>query len=852
MNLKSNAAPPSASPMEWDERELHLRDYMQVLWRRLWVIILTFVIVIATTLAVTLLSRPAYRATALLEVQKNGGGALSLQNMLNEDLQMSPGLDREVSTEAEILRSRTVAENAVRLSSHQLSFDRSERLYKKLFRALVTRIKGTVSSQSKEEKASHLTGLPEPLDMEVLGFSQVQQPLGFQLVFDAGSSFRVLDDEDDKLVARGRIGEPVTTPFFSICLHGSPPAPGTDFPMTLQPSSEAVKDLQARLKVSPVRNTDLIRLELTSFDRDDAQKLLTSVISAYQKIKIQEKTQMASKALDFIDQQLSTVDADMQKAVDELKRYKEGKGVVSLDESTKAAVDQLADLQKSRNERMVLREQARSLLTALRSEGPVGKDSFYALGVGDPTHQQVLITLAQNLSGLQAERAGLRTQYKEVYPAVQALDRKISELKGKIEAEVQSVLVSLDVQGREEAKQIEDAEKRLEKLPEAEKQLADLTRRAKVYEDTYSFMLQKKGELQVTRAGQIGDVWIAEEPYAPARFIKPRPLLNTMLAVIMGLVLGIGLAFFFEYLDDSVKNADDVQAVVDLPVLGTIGRYAVNQNGFPASRRFLPALRDSKSQAAESFRTFRSNLLFSAVDRPHRSILFTSPLPEEGKTTCAANLGICLSQLGKRVLLVDADLRKSVMHRTFNSRRSPGLADVLVEQEWQNALDQAIQNTEVPNLDLLASGRTPPNPNEMLGSEKMGRLMDFLGGRYDFVLFDTAPLLAVSDAVVMARRVDGVLLVVRGGRTSRGSLQNGVDVLSQTGARILGVVLNDVDFKRERYYYYYHYEHYYAYSDQTSEAPGKLGRLRKLLPGKLGGKSDGRPNDNKHGSYPET
>jgi tyrosine-protein kinase Etk/Wzc len=544
------------------------------------------------------------------------------------------------------------------------------------------------------------------------------------------------------------------------------------------------------------------------------------------------------------------VDAEMQKAVDELKRYKEGKGVVSLSESTKAAVEQLADLQKSRNQRMLMREQARSLLTALRSQGPVGKESFYALGVGDPARQQVLVSLAQSLSELQAERAGLRTQYKEVYPAVQALDRKISELKGKIEAEVQSLLVSLDAQGREEAKQIQEAEKGLEKLPEAEKQLADLTRQAKVYEDTYSFMLQKKGELQVTRAGQIGDVWVAEQPYAPAGFIKPRPLLNMMLAVIMGLVLGIGLAFFFEYLDDSVKNADDVQAVVDLPVLGTIGRYLVSQDGFPASRRFLPVLRDSKSQAAESFRTFRSNLLFSAVDRPHRSILFTSPLPEEGKTTCAANLGICLSHLGKRVLLVDADLRKSVMHRAFNSKRSPGLVDVLVEEEWQKALDQAIQNTEVQNLDLLTSGRTPPNPNEMLGSEKMGRLMDFLAGRYDFVLFDSPPVLAVSDAMVMARRVDGVLIVVRGGRTSRGSLQNVVDVLSQTGTRILGVVLNDIDFRRERYYYYYHYEHYYAYSEQSPETPGKRGRLRKLLTGKLGGNGDARP-DNKHGSHPQ-
>jgi tyrosine-protein kinase Etk/Wzc len=849
MTLRSNAEPPSPLPMEWDERELHLRDYIQVLWRRLWVIILVFVIVLGTTVIATLLSRPSYQATALLEVQKSSGGSLSLQNMLSEDLQMNGGLDRDVNTEVEILRSRTVAENAVRLSNHQLSLDRSERLYRKLFRLIAGKIRNMVASQSGEEKAAHLTSIPEPLEMEVLDFSRVKQPVTFKLAFDPGSSYRLLD-EDGKLVAQGRIGEPLTTPLFSIRLSGSPPAPGASFPLTLRPSFEAIKDLQSSLKVSPIRNTDLIRLELTSLDHDEAQRLLSSVISAYRQIKIHEKTETASRALEFIDQQLRVVDADMQKAVDALKRYKERKGVVNLSETTKAAVEQLADLQNSRNQRMVLREQAQALLTALRSQGPVQKESFYALGVGDPTRQQVLITLAQSLSELQTERAGLRTQYKEAYPAVQALDRKISELKGKIKAEVESALASLDAQAREEEKQIQEAEKKLEKLPEAEKQLADLTRQAKVYEDTYSFMLQKKGELQVTRAGQIGDVWVAEQPYAPAGFVKPRPLLNTMLALIVGLMLGIGLAFFFEYLDDSVKNADDIQAVADLPILGTIGRYLPSEDGFHASRRFLPVLRDSKSQAAESFRTFRSNLLFSAVDRPHRSILFTSPLPEEGKTTCAANLAICLSHLGKRVLLVDADLRKSVMHRTFNSKRSPGLVDVLVEDDWQKALNQAIQNTEVQNLDLLASGRMPPNPNEMIGSEKMGQLIDYVAGRYDFVLFDSPPVLAVSDAMVMARRVDGVLLVVRGGRTTRGSLESVVDTLSQAGTRILGVVLNDVDFKRERYYYYYNYEHYYAYSEESAETPGKRGRLRKLLPGKLGGNGNAGPGK-KHGSHPE-
>ncbi|MBM3301846.1 MAG: polysaccharide biosynthesis tyrosine autokinase, partial [Deltaproteobacteria bacterium] len=428
---------------------------------------------------------------------------------------------------------------------------------------------------------------------------------------------------------------------------------------------------------------------------------------------------------------------------------------------------------------------------------------------GDSARQQVLVTLAQDLSRLQADRAALRSRYQDLHPAIQALDRKISEMKGKIEAEVKSALVSLDAQGREAAKQIQGAEKFLETLPEAEKRLAELTRQARVYQDTFSFMLQKKGELQVTRAGQIGDVWVAEKPYASGGFVKPRPLLNMMLAAIVGLVLGIGLAFFFEYLDDSVKNADDIQTSVQFPVLGTVCRYSFSEDGLPPHHRYLPTQYDPKCQMAEAFRTVRSNLLFTGVDQLHRLILFTSPLPGDGKTTVAVNVAVSLSQLGKRVLLVDADLRKPMIHRIFRANPSPGIVNVLVQEKWEEALAEAIQATEMQHLYVLACGDVPPNPNEMLGSAKMGHLIDALARSYDFVLFDTSPLLAVSDAMVLAQRVRGVLIVARSGETSRTALKDAMNLFSRSQADILGVVLNGVDFRRERYYY----RNYYRYSD---------------------------------------
>ena len=441
--------------------------------------------------------------------------------------------------------------------------------------------------------------------------------------------------------------------------------------------------------------------------------------------------------------------------------------------------------------------------------------------------QPLLISLANDLSQLQGRRASLRSQYTELHPTIQALDKNIAKVKGKIMAEVGSLVNSIDSQQTGLAQEIKVAEKRLDKLPEAERRLADLTRQAKVYQDTYSFLLEKRGELQVTRASQIGDIWVAEPAHAGPGFVKPTVKKNVLLALILGLVLGIGLAFFLDYLDTSIKNEEDINSVVTLPVLGTIGHHPRAKERHAVKGPGLFLTEDSDSQFAESFRTLRANLLFSSVDRPRRLIAFSSPLPGDGKSTCAANLAVALSQMGKRVLLVDTDLRKSTLHRVFHRDRSPGLSNVLVENEWQTIVEKAIQPTETPGLSLLVSGERPPNPNEMLGSEKMGQLIGLLSKRFDFILFDTPPLLQISDALVLSQRLDGVVLVVRGGKTSKDSLKDAAELLSKAQAAIIGVVLNDIDFRRERYYYAYQYKYYGKYYDEEGAEGTKRGGKNK-------------------------
>ena len=766
-----------ASPlMSQDHEQINLRDYVQVMWRRIWVIVLVFLVVFGAVLVWTLMMRPVYQARATLEIQKTGdSGALSLENLFSEGLGV--GAEKELYTETEIIKSLPVAKDAVRLSGNQLVLDTSKPIYEILFRRFVGWLRRLIVKKDPEQgKVSVLLQeSPEPLRVETLGVQPLKHSLVFKVAFADDASFRILDMEN-QLYAHGMVGTPCRTPLFSLTIHGSANPDGKVFPLILQPLSYAIKDLKSNLEVSPIRNTRLIRLKLNSTHPEAAQGLLSSVITAYQDRKIKQKTQMASRALEFIDQQLEAVDEELQKAVGQLKEFKEENKLVSLSESIKVAVEQLAELEMSQQELLMLRQQSRFLLSALEGQETVDKESLYALG--NAMHQELLISLASDLSQLQGQRASLRSRYTEFHPNIQALDKKISRVKGKIRAEVESLVASLETQQKVLAQEVKGAEKRLERLPEAEKRLAGLTRQAKVYQDTYSFMLEKRGELQVTRASQIGDIWVVEPAYANPIHIKPRVMLNLVLAVIVGLVLGIGAAFFLDYLDDSVKNAEDIHALVHLPILGTIGHQHFSKNKHPSSKGRFIISNESKSQLAESFRTFRTNLLFTSVDQPRRLMVFTSPLPENGKTTCVANLAVALSHMGKRVLLVDADLRKPVLHRIFRCRRSPGLVNVLVEEDWQRALSEAIQGTHVKNLNLLVCGNRPPNPNEMLGSEKMGQLIDSLAQRYDFVLFDSPPILTVSDALVLSQRLDGAVIVVRGGSTSRTSLKNVVEILS--------------------------------------------------------------------------
>lgn len=322
------------------------------------------------------------------------------------------------------------------------------------------------------------------------------------------------------------------------------------------------------------------------------------------------------------------------------------------------------------------------------------------------------------------------------------------------------------------------------------------------YRNTYSNLLKSYEDIRLAEARSVNNVVVSEPAVIPEAPIRPRTLVNTLLAAVVGAMLALGGVFLIEYLDDTIKTPDDVAQVVNLATLGTIARVKADDG-----QRRLIVHHEPKSPISEAYRTLRTNIQFSSVDRPISSLLITSSSPGEGKSTTAANLAVVIAQNGQSVVLVDADLRRPTIHKFFGLPNAGGLTSALLSGD--NApVESFIQPTEIDNLYVLTSGQLPPNPSELLGSQRMRELIRRLQEEVDVVVFDSPPALAVTDAAVLSRQVDGVVLVVDAGETRQPMLQRAVEELTKVGAHILGVTLNKLSVSRSGYYYYYYYYYY--------------------------------------------
>jgi non-specific protein-tyrosine kinase len=339
-------------------------------------------------------------------------------------------------------------------------------------------------------------------------------------------------------------------------------------------------------------------------------------------------------------------------------------------------------------------------------------------------------------------------------------------------------------------------------VPETAQEEAELSRLETIlagYRTSYVGLLQSYEQMRLTASQTADNVSVFREAEVPDldRPVRPRRVMNTVLAGTVGSMLAVGVAFLVEYLDDTIKTPEDVSRTLGLDTLGVIGK-------FNKGTEELVAVGKPLSPISEAFRVLRTNIRFSGVDKPIRTLVVTSAGPTEGKSTTAANLAAVMAQAGLKAIVVDADLRRPRLHRIFGIHPRGGLTGSLLE----GSMDGRLQPSRVEGLAVLPAGDRPPNPSELLGSRRLRELLGLLTQHVDMVVIDSPPVLPVTDAAVLAQSVDGVLLVIDAGETRRGIAQHAVESLRQVGANVIGVVLNRVPTGKGGYYYYY--QEYYG------------------------------------------
>jgi capsular exopolysaccharide synthesis family protein len=616
--------------------------------------------------------------------------------------------------------------------------------------------------------------------------------------------------------------------------------PGMDAAvLRVLPRMAAVGVLQRGLSAQPRVQTDIVDVRFTAPDPAVAQRSLQAVLRAFQETGARRARQESHRRRVFIEEQLARTDSAVREAQSALVAFRQSQGVTSSAEQATAQQAGMFALQTRREELVAQRRQYETLLGQYRAARPPERPERLRALVSAPGIAQnpVVANEYAVLSRYEAARDSMAAgefRATESNPDLARLNTLIAAGEQRIVNAVASQLGMLDAQLQSLTESAARSAGQIQSLPGSQAQEVRLAQEVGSLQLAAEALRSEYQRAQISEAVEAGQVEIVDPASLP---LGPQPAsrpLKLLLGLALGLMLGSGAALLRESMNTSVRRHDELEGLLQVPALVVIPRIASEGHAARTGlRRLLPAfgngngngangasgavppaaqvlaVAEGHSTAAEAYRTLRTNLIFSQTGRALRSIIITSASPGEGKSTTSSNLAAAFAQQGMRVLLVDSDLRRPTLHTIFGTPREPGLTQVLVGQK---ALADVVQASSVPGLSLLTAGVLPPNPAELLGSPVMRDLLRTMGESYDMVILDTPPVMAASDSSVLASMVDGVVLVVRAGRTERSMAQQAVRQLTSVGARVLGAALNDPDRAVAAYggagYYYYAYNYY--------------------------------------------
>jgi succinoglycan biosynthesis transport protein ExoP len=598
----------------------------------------------------------------------------------------------------------------------------------------------------------------------------------------------------------------------------------------LQPDSAKANALlgafKGSLHVVLEPNTRIIDIHYRSPNKELAARVVNTLANTYIEQNFKTRFESTMQASDWLSRQLVDLQMKVETSQEKLVKYQKEHQILGIDDKQNITTAKLDEL----NKELTTAESAR-----------MEKESVFRLADGGDTESAAAVASSSSVKGsgsssglldkLESTKADLKiqiaqvsTQFGPAYPKLAELNNQLHEIEAQIQGEMKRVggrlrgdyLAALHRESMLRAA-LEEQKQQENKLNESAIEYSLLKRDFETNRTLYEGLLQKLKEAGVTaglRSNNIRPVDIARTPGSPAEPNVPR---NLGFALALGLTSGIGLAFLLEGVDNTVRTPEQAQSISSLPSLGmiplgsrTTGEANPTGLSVAASKEAVELITLSRpqSQMSESYRALRTSLLLTSVGAPPKTIVITSALPQEGKTTTSINTATVLAQKGTRVLLIDADLRRPSIHKMLGMGPRAGLSNVLTG--GTTLQDATVRSTLLPNLFILPAGTPPPNPAELLASSQMMDLLAELREQYDHIVVDTPPTLSVTDAVVLSTRADAVVLVIRSGQTTKPALRRSRDILAQVNARVAGVLLNAVDLDSPDYYYYYEYQGKYG------------------------------------------
>jgi capsular exopolysaccharide synthesis family protein len=598
---------------------------------------------------------------------------------------------------------------------------------------------------------------------------------------------------------------------------------------------EAFRDLKAPIAkfrkcfaVSPVRRTRLAEVSFDWHEPELAAKVVDFHVNEYLTDYRQRRLGVSQEGLGALRERADELKPKVEKKAQALQRFMVDNNMVSLEKSQDIIVERMQALNRTLTEverqRIHAETRYRNIVQAVESDRPLEQ-------MPEIIESDTIRDLKLEYIRAKQETQGLLNRFGPNHPEVLAAEAKLESVTDKMKNEVEHVLASAESEYERSSNQETELKAALD---QQQQKVMDFNEKSVEYNilkndydainKTYSSVTQLIEEIEITIAtgSNEDNIFIIARPKVPTRPVKPRRLLSMALAILAGLLLGVALCYFVEYLDTTIKTKDDAERLLRIPVMGYVppipdGRVHREGNGKKSIE--LLTLNEPDSAVAEAFRSIRTALTFSDGGEGMKSLLLTSSVPMEGKTLVSLNLAIALARTGKKVLLVDADMRRPRLSKVLSPSSNLGLSSLLIRARGAT-LDAAVQPTEIDNLHILPSGPVPPNPSELLGSDNASRLIAEMSGRYDHVLFDTPPVINATDAAVLCQKIHGALLIVRAFSTQQDLALRAREVLSGARGRLVGTIINSVDAPRGGRYggYYYQHSYYYGPVDESGEA----------------------------------